>query len=85
MKFRFLKHPSTGIEDPMMTLSVIAALACVVKFLADGVTFTLYGHTMNLGHADSMAYGALLTPILGAHGYIQGLKPKGPDSNDNEK
>lgn len=70
----------------MMTLSVVAALACIAKFLADGASFVINGHPVSLGHADSMSYGALLTPILGTHGYLQSLiKPKGDTDNVDQK
>lgn len=57
--------------DPFTSVSVITVFGCLLKFLADGVTLTLYGHTLTLGHVDSATYVALLTPVLGAHGYIR--------------
>jgi len=66
-------------KDPLFVLVAFAVICAVVKFLADGVTFTAFGHPVSLGHVDPLAYGSLLTPILAAHGYIKGQTPKGPD------
>lgn len=66
---------SLGSES-LATLAVITILACVLKFLMEGVTFDLAGHAVSLGHADSLTYAALLTPVLGAHSYIKSKGPK---------
>ena len=55
-------------------LAILATLACVVKFLAEGVSLVVFGQSINLGHADSMAYAALLAPLWGSHSYITGKK-----------
>lgn len=52
-------------------LSTIVVVVCAFKFLMDGVSFTAFGHTIELGHVDASAYAAILTPVLGAHGYIK--------------
>lgn len=62
----------SAIKDHMTTLVTITVLACVTKFLMQGVTFDVFGHAINLGSADALTYGALLTPVLGAHGYMTG-------------
>lgn len=67
---RFFKHPKTGIEDPMMTMSVVACSVCLLKFLLDGLGGSVGGLSLSFGHVDPLAYGSLLAPILGAHGYI---------------
>ena len=61
-----------NIKDPLLALIVVTVLSCVLKFLAEGVTFTVHGNLVNLGHTDSLAYGSILTPLLMAHGYIKG-------------
>ena len=67
---KFIKHPRTGQQDPMLTLSVFVVIACTVKFIFEGVNFSIAGHIFNFGHVDAMTYGALLTPVLGAHSYM---------------
>ena len=52
-------------------LVAITTMAAVIKFILDGVTLTLYGHTVNFGHMDAMTYTALLAPVLGAHAWMQ--------------
>ena len=79
----FLTHPRTGKEDPLMTLSVIVVLCTSVKFVLDGVTFTLYGHPISFGHPDPVAYAAFLTPVLGTHGYLN-AKEKSQEVKDTE-
>lgn len=56
-------------------LCIAVVLVACIKFLLDGVTVHLAGISFDLGHVDAMAYGALLTPVLGAHGWIEGRKP----------
>ncbi len=50
-------------------LAVAATIACIAKFLAEGVSFVAFGHPVNLGHTDSMTYTALLAPLWGSHAY----------------
>lgn len=57
-------------------LSAIVVIAAAVKFLLDGVTFSVNGHPMDLGHLDSMTYATFLTPVLGAHGWVLGRGSK---------
>lgn len=54
----------------MLTLVVFAVVAAVVRFFLDGVTITVVGQSITLTHQDPLAYGSLLAPILGAHGFI---------------
>ncbi len=61
-------------------VAVLATLACVVKFLAEGVSFFAFGHPVNLGHTDSMTYTALLAPLWASHGYIS-RKATGDEKN----
>lgn len=63
----WVNHPRLGKPDAMLTLAVLATLTCIVKFLFNEVTFVVHGMTVNCGHVDSLAYGALLTPTLGAY------------------
>lgn len=89
-----IKHTTSGKHDPMLTLTVLAVLICILRFLFDGATFVIFGHVLNLGHVDSMSYGALLSPVLGAHGAkewkmssnnpaesLSALAPDDPDAN----
>lgn len=87
-----LKHPSTGKTDAILTMTCFIVVLCGLKFLFDGVEITIFGHIISFGHADPMAYGTLLTPVLGAHGarewrnsggYIDleaGVTPDDPDN-----
>lgn len=54
----------------MVTMTVLATTAAVIKFLLDGVSIDVAGHVLSFGHVDSMAYGSLLTPVLAAHGFV---------------
>lgn len=66
----FLKHPRTGLPDVMGTLTVVVVIAAALKFLLDGVSLAVHGHTITFGHVDSLTYGSLTGPVLGAHGYL---------------
>lgn len=67
MKAPFIVHPRTGEPDPMLTMACITVAVCTFKFLLEGISFVIGGHPISFGHADAMTYGALLTPVLGAH------------------
>lgn len=69
MKF-LMKHPRTGRPDLMGTLVLLVVAAAAIKFILDGVTLVLFGHSISFGHSDPMTYGTLLTPVLGSHSYI---------------
>lgn len=83
MKLRFLKNPKTGVPDLMTTLTTITVLVATLKFLLDGVTLTLKGHTLDFGHLDSMTYGMFLAPILGTHGWVETKTTKETNGNSN--
>ncbi len=51
-------------------VAIAATIACIIKFLAEGVSFTLFGSPVTLGHVDSAAYATLLAPLWASHGYI---------------
>lgn len=72
MKFPFINDPKTGQPDELVTLTTLVTLAAVGRFLVDGVTIQVFGHTMQFGHVDPMTYLAFLSPIVGTHGYIKG-------------
>lgn len=57
-------------------VAVVASIACILKFLVEGVSFVFNGHPVSLGHVDSMTYGTLLTPLWGGHAYMQTNKQK---------
>ena len=60
------------LKSPTLLLSLMVVSACTIRFLIDGISFFAFGHIVNLPHTDPMAYGAILAPVLGAHGYIHG-------------
>ena len=72
-----LTNPKTKRQDVIYTLTALATLAAITKFMFEGVEFTVLGQTFNLGHADPLTYGAFLAPILGAHGYTQARDTNG--------
>ena len=76
MKFFLIKRDKD--TDPMLTLSLFVVTACTVKFLFEGVAFNLGGFNISLGHADALTYGALLTPVLSAHSFINTRVSKEP-------
>lgn len=59
------------INSPTTTMALIVVVTCALRFLLDGITLTLFGHSLSIGHTDPLAYGAILTPILAAHGYVR--------------
>lgn len=67
MNFPLINHPTRGTPDVMVTLALLVTLAATLRFILDGVSLTIAGHTLAFGHIDSMTYGALLTPVLGGH------------------
>lgn len=86
MKIKWVINPSSNKSDPMLTMSVLVVSVAALKFLLEGVTMTVGGHAVNFGHVDAMVYGALLTPVLGVHGYLKGKKSDAqkvdnPDAN----
>jgi hypothetical protein len=56
--------------NPVAHLSVLVVLVCSFRFLLDGISVTIFGHSLSVGHTDPLAYSSLLAPLLGAHGYI---------------
>jgi hypothetical protein len=75
----FLTDPRTGKPSEMVTLSVLATLAAVFRFLFDGITIEIYAHKITFNHVDAMVYLAFLSPILGAHSFLH----RGKDKNDS--
>lgn len=65
-----VKHPTTGQTDVLLSLVVFVVIICGLKFLMDGATIQIFGHMISFGHVDSMSYGTMLAPMLGAHGYV---------------
>jgi hypothetical protein len=57
---------STNLEK----VAVLATLACVIKMLVENVSFTVFGHPVNLGHTDAMVYTAMLAPLWGSHAFM---------------
>lgn len=78
----FLKHPKTNKPDVILTLTAIAVLAAVAKFLMEGVEFSLFGHVFNAGHTESTAYATFLSPLLGAHSYMDSKLPFIPSGQE---
>jgi hypothetical protein len=83
MKFPWLHHPDKG-PDVMTTLLAIVTIASAVKFLLDGVSLVINGHTVTFGHSDSMSYASILGPVFGGHAYMSGSgnTPETPDSSE---
>jgi hypothetical protein len=77
MSLKWVTNPSSNKPDPMLTMSVIVVTVASLKFLLEGVTVTIHGHDVSFGHVDALVYGALLTPVLGVHGYIKARASKG--------
>lgn len=64
------------MKSPTLSLSILVVVVCCFRFLMDGMEWSLFGHTITFNHIDAMTYGALLTPVLGAHGYIDSQSGK---------
>jgi hypothetical protein len=82
-KALWIKHPDTGKLDPVLTLSAMTVLICGIKFLLDGASITMSGHSISLGHVDPLAYGAFLTPVLAMHSWL-GNKKEGNKEDDDK-
>lgn len=74
MSWLFLKHPETSKPDLMTTLLTVVTYAAVLKFVLDGVTLVVSGHSISFGHMDPIAYGTLLAPVLSLHGWLEKTK-----------
>lgn len=61
-------------------LAIAATIACIVKFLVEGISFFAFGHQVSFGHTDSLTYTALLSPLWGGHAYMN--KSKKVDNPD---
>lgn len=84
-----LQNLLSGKSDIVAVLTTIVVLSATWRFLFDGVTLELFGHSLTVGHMDPMAYGSLLTPILGAHAYSHvrgknGLSRRGRVDNPDD-
>ena len=68
-------------------VAVAASVACIIKFLLEGVSITIAGQPLSLGHADPVTYGMLLGPLWGGHAYLQARvrKPKSKVGNPDAK
>ena len=65
-------------------MAVMTSIACVIKFLIDGVTISYAGHTMDFGHMDAMSYATLLGPLWGSHAYVAVSKIKAASNGNKE-
>lgn len=77
------------MKNPTLLLSVLAVAVCALRLLLDGVSFKLFGSIVSIPHTDPLAYGSFLTPVLGAHGYMNrntmgGKLPQKVDDPDNQ-
>ena len=67
----------------MVTLATIVTLSAVFRFLLDGVSLVVCGHSMSFGHVDSLTYGSILTPVLGSHVFSESRQqPRKVDNPD---
>lgn len=80
MRMRWVINPSSNKPDPMLTMSVLVVTAASLKFLLEGVSTTVNGTAISFGHVDAAVYAALLTPVLGIHGYLKGKKTEQKDT-----
>lgn len=69
MNFPFLKSPTTGLPDIWTSLSVLAVLTAVLRFIFEGAVFH-FGATVLTVHTDYAAYAAFLSPVLAAHSWV---------------
>ena len=82
MKFPFIIDPNTGKPSEMVTLTVVVTLAATTRFLFDGMSFHIFEHVLTFTKLDPMVYISLLTPVFGAHGYLNGKKDNGTDNKE---
>lgn len=68
MNLPLFKHHLSGKDDALLTVTVLSIALVAVRFFIDGMTFTLFGHTISVGVMNSASYATLLSPIAGAHG-----------------
>jgi hypothetical protein len=68
-------------EHPTTSMAIIVVAVCALRFLFDGVIFSIAGHIITIPHVDPLSYGSILTPVLAAHGYLRG-KIKQKEAND---
>jgi hypothetical protein len=55
---------ASGRESRSAFIAMAAFFICAVKFLTNGVTFHLFGHTFQCGTVDAALLGAFLAPCL---------------------
>lgn len=75
----WIKHPRSKKPDTMLTLSVIAFVGVLVKFLVNDVQIG----NINLGTTDATLIAALLGPTLVA--YVTRKMKDGPDGQKEMK
>ena len=70
MTLPLLNHPTTGKPDILATAVAFVVVIAGLRFALDGLNINIFGHLISIGHTDSLSYGSLLSPVLGAHGYV---------------
>lgn len=55
---------AAGRESRSAWIAMGAFWICAVKFVLNGVTIQLFGHTFNMGTVDAGLIGAFLAPCL---------------------
>ena len=60
----WIKHPNTKRYSATLSFSVYALIACLGKFLLNGVTIQILDKNINFGTVDSALIAAILTPTL---------------------
>lgn len=65
--FGAIFKPFLAERDGMRSMSYLTILVCLVKFMLEGMTIHFFGSVLTVNVSDAMTYGAILTPVLGAH------------------
>jgi len=55
---------AAGRESRSAFIAMAAFWICALKFIANGVSFRIFSHAINLGTVDAALMGAFLVPCL---------------------
>lgn len=79
----WLKHPRTGIADPMLTIVFVAVCVASIRFLLDSTTIIAGTFSFTIAKLDALTYSSFLAPILGAHSW-QNTRPNTMNAIDTK-